>query len=414
MALAMIAVAAAVRPPFTAGRTLGMGVRAKLRAVATQADAAPDADAVAAVRARAAARLAALEEAAARRDASESERTSWVDGRTYDPRLADPRKACLDRDGFIVARGFADAAECAAMRERMALLASAWDPARELVQFRTDAGQEGAQASSDYFLDSADRVHFFAEPGAVDEATGELLVPREAALNKAGHGLHAAHPGDPFWAYSTSARLRELVRALGWRDPVLPQSMYIYKQPLVGAEVTSHQDSTFLFTRPRQTCLGLWLALHDATVENGCLWARPGSHAEPLRRQFARNPAHFAPPRRADPAAPQMVFRDLASASDGDAAAAAAARAWEGALPPGAWPLPSDGLFERGFVPLEVHAGDLVAFVGTLDHLSLPNRSPLPRHTFQLHLVEGPRAGVAWSADNWLQYPAGKEFPSLC
>ena len=33
------------------------------------------------------------------------------------------------------------------------------------------------------------------------------------------------------------------------------------------------QDSTFLFTEPHQTCLGLWLALDDATLENGCLWA---------------------------------------------------------------------------------------------------------------------------------------------
>ena len=45
--------------------------------------------------------------------------------------------------------------------------------------------------------------------------------------------------------------------------------MYIFKQGKIGGEVTSHQDSTYLFTTPHQTCLGLWLALDDATVENG-------------------------------------------------------------------------------------------------------------------------------------------------
>ena len=70
-------------------------------------------------------------------------------------------------------------------------------------------------------------------------------------------------------------------------------------------------------------------------------------------------------------------------------------------------------LAARGFVPLDVRAGDLVMFAGTLDHLSLPNGSPHDRHTFQLHMIEGPTAGVQWGAENWLQYPQGRAFPQL-
>jgi hypothetical protein len=47
----------------------------------------------------------------------------------------------------------------------------------------------------------------------------------------------------------------------GLRAPVLPQSMYIFKSAAVGGPVTSHQDGTFLYTRPQQTVVGLWLAL---------------------------------------------------------------------------------------------------------------------------------------------------------
>ncbi|KAJ1627360.1 hypothetical protein T492DRAFT_181469 [Pavlovales sp. CCMP2436] len=154
---------------------------------------------------------------------------SWVDGKLYDPRAADARKVAFDRDGFLVMRGFADLEEVGAMRAHMRELAEKWDPATELVQFRTDAGQDSAQARSDYFLDSADAVHFFAEPDAVDEATGKLRVPKQEALNKAGHGLHVPSES-PFGRYARSMKLGELVAALGWRDPVLPQSMYIYKQ----------------------------------------------------------------------------------------------------------------------------------------------------------------------------------------
>jgi phytanoyl-CoA hydroxylase len=295
------------------------------------------------------------------------------------------------------------------MIKQMGKLVDGWTPGEEQAVFRTDGEQESAQGSSDYFLDSADRIHFFAEPGAVDEKGGLKPNVRKAeSLNKAGHGLHVLDP--VFKEYSTSAKVKELVNKLGWRDAVLPQSMYIFKQPRIGGEVTSHQDSTFLYTTPRQSCLGMWLALHDATLENGCLWVRPGSHNEHVRRQFHRNSKHFD---EGDTDAPQMLFRGDCSDEDSSKAAAP----WEGAMPDGSWPPPCEGLFAAGFVPVECKAGDLVCFPGTLDHLSLPNLSASPRHTYQLHLVEGPNEGVTWSSENWLQYKEGvasvPTFPSL-
>lgn len=77
--------------------------------------------------------------------------------------------------------------------------------------------------------------------------TSEKLL----ALNKAGHGLHVCD--DVFRAYSTSDKIRGLVKSLGWADPVIPQSMYIFKQPRIGGEVTSHQDSCFLHTEDVKT-----------------------------------------------------------------------------------------------------------------------------------------------------------------
>lgn len=53
--------------------------------------------------------------------------------------------------------------------------------------------------------------------------------------------------------------------------------------------VVSHQDSTFLFTEP-DSLVGFWIALDDATVENGCLWMIPGSHKTDVHKRFIRNP----------------------------------------------------------------------------------------------------------------------------
>ena len=43
------------------------------------------------------------------------------------------------------------------------------------------------------------------------------------------------------------------------------------QQPRIGGEVAVHQDCTFLYTDP-PTVVGLWVALEDATKDNGCLW----------------------------------------------------------------------------------------------------------------------------------------------
>mmetsp|Transcript_56736 Transcript_56736/g.159273 ORF Transcript_56736/g.159273 Transcript_56736/m.159273 type:complete len:338 (-) Transcript_56736:208-1221(-) len=312
------------------------------------------------------------------------------------------RKELFERDGFLVVKGFAPAEELERMRSRMLELIGQWDPEKTMAPvFTTDGDQVERQGSSDYFLDSADRIHFFLEKGAVkDDGRLKEGVAKERSLNKVGHGLHVADP--VFRSYAHSDKVTGLVAELGWRDPVLPQSMYIFKQPAIGGEVTSHQDSSFLYTTPRQTCLGLWLSLHAATLENGCLWARPGSHREPVRRLFVRNPAHFE---GGDAAAPQMIFETLDKDSK--------AWQWEGKLPAASDTPERQGLYDAGFRPVECEPGDLVVIHGSVDHLSLANTSGRQRETFQLHLVEGPSEGVTWSPRNWLQYPTGKAFPSL-
>ena len=49
------------------------------------------------------------------------------------------------------------------------------------------------------------------------------------------------------------------------------------QQKKIGGEVALHQDSTFLYTDP-PSVVGLWVALEDATKENGCLWHLPGKN----------------------------------------------------------------------------------------------------------------------------------------
>ena len=52
--------------------------------------------------------------------------------------------------------------------------------------------------------------------------------------------------------------------------------------------VTPHQDNWFIHSDPL-SCYGIWFAIEDATLDNGCLWAVPGSHKEhPCQKRFIR------------------------------------------------------------------------------------------------------------------------------
>ena len=54
------------------------------------------------------------------------------------------------------------------------------------------------------------------------------------------------------------------------------QSMYFIKPPRFQGQAW-HQDEIFIPTRDR-SLIGAWIAVDDATIENGCLYVIPGSH----------------------------------------------------------------------------------------------------------------------------------------
>lgn len=316
---------------------------------------------------------------------------SWLDDATEV--TGTPRARFFHHAGFLHLPGFVNQTACLQMKQCMQqMVDNEWDT-QQMDSFGTSEQENTARG--DYFLDSAARVHFFAEPSALDDQKRlkkEFHDNKISALNKVGHGLHLRK--GPFSDYAFSEQIRELVSELGWEDPLLPQSMYIFKQAVVGGAVNSHQDSTFLFTEPRQSCCGLWLALDNATTKNGCLWVRPKSHREAVRRQYSQNPV-----RNSDPSAPQFIMTELYKHSIH----------WDGDLPGTG---SADDLIEAGFIPVPCQPGDLVVFNGELDHLSLPNASSAARHTFQLHLIEG--KGITWSSSNWLQYDnPSRPFPRL-
>jgi phytanoyl-CoA hydroxylase len=255
--------------------------------------------------------------------------------------------------GFLAVEGFASESECDELRERAEELVQQFDPAEIVSIFST---HEQNRLTDDYFLTSGDKIRFFFEENAF-HPDGTLKYKKEKSINKIGHALHDLDP--VFQNFSRSEKLKQFATAIGFEDSLLLQSMYIFKQPNIGGEVTCHQDSTFLYTEPVDI-VGLWFALEDATTENGCLWAIPGGQRRGLKSRWVRAPEGG------------MKFEIFDEA-----------------------PWPEDQL-----VPLEVTKGSLILLHGLLPHRSFENRSTRSRHAYTLHLIG---ANAHYPEDNWLQ-----------
>ena len=58
------------------------------------------------------------------------------------------------------------------------------------------------------------------------------------------------------------------------------QDMALLKPPFHGAEKPWHQDTAYFDYTPLGGVIGVWIALDEATVENGCMQVIPGSHLQ--------------------------------------------------------------------------------------------------------------------------------------
>jgi len=277
--------------------------------------------------------------------------------------LDEDRREAWERDGFVVLPGFVPPDRVESLRRRIddlvAGYASQGLPDGAATVFSTT---EQTHAQDNWFLTSADVIRPFFEDGAFD-ADGNLVAPMDRALNKMGHALHDLDPA--FDQFSRTTDLASLVAELGVTDPLLLQSMVIFKPPRIGGEVVCHCDHSFLWTDP-QTVVGLWFALDDATVANGCMWAIPGGHVGGARTRFRLDGTGGTTTDVLDPTP-----------------------------------------YDHGdLVPVEAEAGTLVAFHGCLPHWSGANTSDRPRLAYTLHVIDGT---AHYRADNWLQ--RGADLP---
>jgi ectoine hydroxylase-related dioxygenase (phytanoyl-CoA dioxygenase family) len=166
--------------------------------------------------------------------------------------LSAEQRSSWQEHGFCRIDGFADAATCDAMLDRVT------DIAR-----RFDAGE------------SVSPAYITAEQNlAADGRTGnpEELVSKIFRLHRDG----------VFNEFATRPAVVDLVAdVLASDDLDCFLSQFIFKNPGAWGQPW-HQDSYYFPFDPPRPIVGVWLAVTKATLENGCLSVVPGSQREPI------------------------------------------------------------------------------------------------------------------------------------
>jgi phytanoyl-CoA hydroxylase len=132
-------------------------------------------------------------------------------------------------------------------------------------------------------LDHATVANLTADLDAIEADTaafvrgqpdGRLAISESGAITFAPHLVQRS---DVAQRLSRSQPITDLCHDLLGSDVRLYWDQLVYKHPDKPREFPWHQDNGYAYVDPQQY-LTIWLALTDATVDNGCPWVAPMEH----------------------------------------------------------------------------------------------------------------------------------------
>ncbi|MBA2481586.1 MAG: phytanoyl-CoA dioxygenase family protein [Planctomycetes bacterium] len=165
--------------------------------------------------------------------------------------------------------------------------------------------------------------------GRPDAAASDPLARYPRMMHP--HRQRQLEVGEISHRYMLDERIETVLGGLLGEQPIAAQSMFYFKPPGARGQAL-HQDNFYLRVRPH-SCIAAWMALDDADRENGGMIAVPGSHRLPI-----------ACPEQADPT--------ISFTNDFVRTPA--------------------GMSEQ---PIDLEAGDVLFFGGSVIHGSYPNTS---------------------------------------
>jgi len=247
--------------------------------------------------------------------------------------LSPAQRESWERDGFVLLRGFAERPVLDAMQRRIV----------EIVR----TAEAGGSIGDAYVLP--------------EQALAHRKHPEERASK-----VFRVHRNEPiFRRFAEDPRLLDTVEALLGPDLDCFLSQFIFKLP--GALGQPWHQDAFYFPFDRSPQVGAWLAVSDATPENGPLWLLPGAQREPVHPVVRDRREH------ANTAYVEIVDHDMS-----------------------------------GSVPVLMQAGDLLLFHSCLMHRSTDNVADFGRMAMVYHYGEA--GTVDHSREKWGMVPPNVDW----
>ena len=241
-------------------------------------------------------------------------------------------------DGFAVVRGLFDPASIDAARGSLEEQVLADDPAYDLVYFEGTIREhiDLDEASDRNPGDSPDRDDLAL--GQTTDRPPDLPSAERARFVRKFAGF--VDSVQPLGALAAEAVLLKMLGQLLGDDVRLFQDMAMIKPP-GGREKPWHQDHAYFDFDLEVPICGVWIALDEATVDNGCMHVIGGAHTGGPVPHFKR--------------------RD--------------------------WQICDSDIYGRPITAVPMRAGDVMIFDSKLPHGTPINRSELWRWAVQYHYV---------------------------
>ena len=243
------------------------------------------------------------------------------------------------RDGYVALPRLLNASEIDPLREALrTVMQRLLDDARGgRANYRPPKPAGTGNYDGALITRDGSRVELLTEPGYDPLGDG---VDADDALDHIRKIAWYENEHPLFAELIESPRVKGIAAQLiGEAAAVMFQTMALVKPPLFGSEKPWHQDNAYFKYAPLESVCGFWLALDDATKENGCMHVLPGWHRRGGLRHVHTNDCQILPDRVR----------------------------WDEA------------------VAVELPAGGAMFFSGMLPHQTPPNRSAKRRRALQFH-----------------------------
>ena len=129
-------------------------------------------------------------------------------------------------------------------------------------------------------LEDGDEECIQFEDELLDDVDDPDDIPPEVKQDYVRKFMWFSDHNDGMRAPSRKESLLDLIGTLVDGEPEMFQDMALIKPPGGGGEKPWHQDKAYFEVSLDAPVVGVWIALDEATAENGCMHIIPGSHEE--------------------------------------------------------------------------------------------------------------------------------------